>query len=199
MNNEIKKPTDEWHYLEVNRGRYLCPRHGGFCDSCDGYAMNCPICGKSESKKNKENWQINPVNRALEIIRGLQKRSLNRFSILSGITGLFGVFSLFQTDAFLKYWQDLGCWSQTLLMLFSICFFISFICYLTSMAHVKITCREKICGFFGTAKFLKKTIDDWETYMVCCLNAFELCHEIGNKILVLGGVFIIIVLIIQLF
>ena len=197
MDNEIKEKDSLWHYLEVNRGRYLCSRHGGFCDSCDGYAKECSLC--NEAQKKSKNWQVNPIDRVLEIIRGLQKRSLNRFSILSGITGLFGVFSLFQTDAFLKYWQDLGYWSQILLMLFSICFFISFVCYLTSMAHVKITCREKICGFFGTAKFLKKTIDGWETYMVCCLNAFELCHEIGNKILVLGGVFIIIVLSIQLF
>ncbi len=188
-----EEENKKWHYLKVNRGRYLCPRHGGFCDSCDGYAKECPLCESLD--EDKKNWQINPVNRALEIIRGLQARSISRFSILSGIVAALGLFALFNDNTATALNKAINSSSGILLFISSVCFFLSFICYLASMAHVKVTYRDKTCGIFGTAKFLKKTTKCWERYMVCYLHVFEICHKGGN-ILLCSSIFLLITFIV---
>ncbi len=188
-----EKENKKWHYLKVNRGRYLCLEHGSFCDNCDGYVKKCPLC--ESSKEDKKNWQINPVNRALEIIRGLQQRSISRFSILSGIVAALGLLALFNDNTATVLNKAINSPSGILLFFASICFFASFIFYLASMAHVKVTYRDKTCGIFGTAKFLKKTTKCWERYMVCYLHAFEICHKVGNILLCSSVGFLILFII----
>ncbi len=196
MSSENSKPKEKkWHYLDVNKGRYLCLKHGGFCDVADGYARKCPLCNKNDDK----HWQINHVDTALQIVRNLQARSVKRFFIIYGVTGFLGLLSFFKASDPYKIIEAIGYTSVFILFCSSICFFASFICFLTSMAHVKVTYRGKICGIFGTAKFSKKTIKEWEGYMACHLHIFELFHAIGNKSLVLSVGFFIAFLIIQLF
>ncbi len=186
---------NKWHYLKVNKGRYLCSKHGGFCDSSDSYIGACPLCDKNDDDKH---WQINHVDTALQIVRNLQARSMKRFYIIYGVTGFLGLLSVFPEFDIADYLSNL-CWlSKAVLVLFGGCFFLSFIFYLASMAHVKVTYRDKTCGFFGTAKFLKKTTKCWEKYIVCYLHAFEICHKAGNLALCFSMGFLVTFLIIQL-
>ncbi len=191
-NNESDEK--KWHYLDVNRGRYLCSKHGSFCDSSDNYTTNCPICGEC-----KDFLELNHLDRVLQIIRNIQGRSMNRFYILYGIVGALGLFSFFNNSTATAINTAIKLPSGFLLLLASICFFLAFICYLASMAHVRVTRRHFNDSIFGTAEFEEKTIADWESYMVKRLNKFELAHKAGNWLLCISGLFIIVFLFIQLF
>ena len=186
-----EEENKKWHYLKVNRGRYLCTKHGSFCDSSDNYTTNCPICGDCKSF-----LKLNHLDRVLQIIRNIQGRSMNRFSILSGIVGALGLFSLFNDSTATAINTAIKLPSGILLLLASICFFLAFICYLASMAHVRVTDGNSICGI---AKFEEKTIIAWEAYMVKYLNRFELAHKAGNMLLASSGLCIIVFIAIQLF
>ena len=191
MGSEINKSDKkEWHYLDVNRGRYLCLEHGSFCDSSDDYAKECPLCDGN----HKTYWKINHLDRVLQIIRNIQKRSMNRFSILSGIVAALGLFSLFSNNTATAISKAIELSSGILLLLAGICFFLAFIFYLASMAHVKVTDGN---SFLGIAKFEEKTIIDWEAYMVKRLNRFELAHKYGNRVLCLSMGFLILFLFIE--
>ncbi len=193
MGSKKKASTDKWHYLDVNRGRYLCLKHGGFCDSSDNYTTKCPICNKGD----KKNWQINPVDVSLQIVRNLQNRSMKRFYIIYGVTGFLGLFSITQTvtqeNKLFDYLSKLGGVPFGFLVLFGISFILSFVCYLFSMGHVKTTKKEK------PHEFLEETIDDWKKYMAEKIKEFEWYHTTGNLLLALSGLCLIIFLIIQLF
>ncbi len=194
MDNKIKKPTDKWHYLEVNRGRYLCVRHGGFCDSSDGYTKECPLC--NEAQKKSKNWQVNPIDRVLQVMKNLQSRSTRIISITSGATGLFGLVSIFKKDALSAYFLDLDPSSTNVLILFTIFFLSSFVFYFLSIAHMKTT-RAKCCRIFGESKFPKKTIDGWEQHIVNRLSWFEDFHFTSNILLAFSGLCLIIFLLKQ--
>ncbi len=190
MVDKIREKDDTWHYLEVNRGRYLCSKHGSFCDSSDNYTRECPICGEC-----KDFLGLNHLDRVLQIIRNIQSRSMKRFYILYGVTGFLGVFSVFQDFDIVTYLLNLCWFSKGVFGLFGLSFVVSFICYLASMAHVKVTDGN---SFLGIAKFSEKTITGWEAYMVKHLNRFELAHKVGNVALCLSMGFLIVFLIIQL-
>ena len=191
-----EEENKKWHYLKVNKGRYLCLKHGGFCDVADNHAQTCPLCDE-DVKGNEKNWEINHVDTALQIVRNLQARSMNRFYLIYGITGFLGVLSVFQKFDLVNYLSNL-CWlSKVDLILFCVCFFASFICYLISMSHVKVTCRNYKNSIFGTAKFLEKTITGWEAYMVDRVNKFEFSHKAGNWLLCFSVGFLILFLFIE--
>ncbi len=181
----------KWHYLKVNRGRYLCLKHGGFCDSSDNYTTKCPICNKGD----KKNWQINPVDVSLQIVRNLQNRSAKRFYIIYGVTGFLGLFSITQTvtqeNKLFNYLSKFGCISSGFLALFGISFILSFVCYLFSMGHVKTTKKGK------SNEFLEETIDDWKKYMAERIKLFEGWHMAGNILLAFSGTGIIMFLFAQ--
>ncbi len=186
MVDKIRGKDDTWHYLEINRGRYLCLEHGSFCSDFDNYAKKCPY------NNCKNAMEINNVDRTLQIIRGLQERSLNRFSILYGVIGALGLFSFFQEPEQLATLLNLSCTSKFLLWLSSILFLTSFICYLISMNHVKTT------EWFKPSKFKIKTITEWNEYIARYLSGFEAFHKIGNALLCFSVFFIIIFLVTQL-
>ena len=183
----------EWHYLDVNRGRYLCLKHGSFCDSSDNYVKACPLCDGN----HKTYWKINHLDRVLQIIRNIQGRSMTRFSILSGIVGALGLFSLFNDNTVTAINTAIKLPSAILLFIASILFFLAFIFYLSSMAHVRVTRRHFKDSIFGTAEFEEKTIIAWEAYMVNRLNKFELAHKAGNWLLCFSVGFIILFLFIE--
>ncbi len=193
MNNEIKGKDDTWHYLEVNRGRYLCSRHGGFCDSSDGYSKVCPLCGDDcKGSVDKNNWQVNPIDRVLQVMKNLQSRSIRIIQILSGVTGFLGLLSIFKEDNPFTFLSDLGYISWGFLALFIVCFITSFICYLRSMPHMKTTNLDGITGFS------KKPIDKWEDYIAKHLAKFEWYHTIGTRSLAWSGGFLILFILAQL-
>ncbi len=177
-----------WHYLKVNKGRYLCLKHGGFCDVADGYAKKCPLCNKNDDK----HWQINPVDTALQIVRNLQARSMNRFYLIYGVTGFLGLLSLFEGKEILGYLSNADCISWGFLAFFGIFFIASSICYLLSMGHVKTTDSG------DPPEFLEKTIYKWETYMEKNISKFEWYHTTGNRLLALSGGSIILFIIAQI-
>ncbi len=197
MNNEIKKPTDKWHYLEVNRGRYLCSRHGGFCDSSDGYSKVCPLCGDDcKGSVDKNNWQVNPIDRVLQVMKNLQSRSIRIIQILSGITGFLGLLSIFKEDALSAYLSDIDTSSTNVLIAFIILFILSLVFYFLSIAHMKTT-EVKCWGICGGTKFSKKTIRRWEQHIVKRLGWFESCHAFSNILLALSGLCLIVFLLKQ--
>lgn len=59
-------------YAELNRGRYLCEDHGGFCDESDNYANTCALC---KSKRSRKKWRTNEVARTLVIVNDLQRKT----------------------------------------------------------------------------------------------------------------------------
>ncbi len=191
-----EEENKKWHYLDVNRGRYLCSEHGGFCDSSDGYAMNCPLC--KELERDKENWRVNHIDRVLQVMKNLQTRSIRIIQILSGATGLLGLFSILKKDALSAYFLTLGSFSTKLLILFIISFLFSFVLYFLSIAHMKTT-EVKCWGICGGTKFSKKTIRRWEQHIVKRLGWFESCHAFSNILLAFSGLCIIAFLFIQLF
>ncbi len=178
-----KSDKKEWHYLDISRGRYLCLEHGGFCYKSDGHAQKCPMCNGTKE------LQINKISRSLQIIRGLQARSLNRFSILSGIIGVLGLFSFFQSPEFASHVLDIDCPLNILLYSSGVSFLISFICYLISMNHVKTT------QWFNPCKFKIQTITKWENYLARNLSLFEALHKIGNMLLCISIVSLILFII----
>ncbi len=190
MGSEEEKP---WHYLKVNRGRYLCLEHGGFCDSSDGYSKVCPLCGDDcKGSVDKNNWQVNPIDRVLQVMKNLQSRSIRIIQILSGVTGLFGLFSFFQREDIAGELKKLDWCSFIILAIFIILFLISFIFYLLSMPHMKTTNLDGITGFS------KKTIDKWEDYIAEHLAKFEQHHITGTISLALSGGFLILFILVQL-
>ena len=180
-----------WHYLKVNKGRYLCLKHGGFCDVADGYAKKCPLCDENV-KGNETNWEINPVDTALQIVRNLQARSMNRFYLIYGVTGFLGLLSLFEGKEIAGYLSNADCIAWGFLALFGLSFIASSICYLFSMGHVKTTDSG------DPPEFLEKTIAKWETYMEINISKFEWYHTTGNRLLALSGGSIILFIIAQL-
>ncbi len=190
MDNKIKGKDSLWHYLEVNRGRYLCSKHGGFCDSSDGYAKECPLC--KESENYKKNWRVNPIDRVLQVMKNLQSRSIRIIQILSGVTGLFGLFSFFQSEDIAGELKKLDWFSLIILAIFIILFLISFIFYLLSMPHMKTTNLKNESGFS------EKKIKEWEDYIVEHLANFEWYHTTGTKFLAWSGGFLILFLLAQL-
>ena len=183
-NNESDEK--KWHYLDISRGRYLCLEHGGFCYKSDGHAKTCPICNDTEK------LQINKISRSLQIIRGLQARSLNRFSILSGIIGVLGLFSFFQSPELLIHLR-LDDFEKSLFYFSGVFFLASFFFYLISMKHVKTT------QWFNPVKFQIKTITQWERYMAFNLSLFEVFHKLGNLFLCSSILLLILFSITQLF
>ena len=189
MSSKKKTSTDKWHYLNVNRGRYLCLKHGGFCDSSDNYTTKCPICNKGD----KKNWQINPVDVSLQIVRNLQNRSAKRFYLIYGTTGFLGLLLFFKEYTRSADLPNLDCISVVFLVLFISLFFLAFIFYLLSMGHVKVTDSS------DPPKFIEKTLTEWKLYMAEKIKRFEWYHTAGNLLLALSGLFIIAFLFIQLF
>ena len=158
----------QWHYLEVNRGRYLCAEHGGFCDSSDGYSKSCPLC----SEKTRAAWVNNNLDRTLQIVKNLQSRSQRSLAVVITFVGAFGIAKLFDKQEVIGgVFRTSSGWllsSAVFLMIMAIGL------YLLSMGHISVV---------PSGRFEKKTLAEWEEHFAKKLRTLEKRHNSA------GGVF----------
>jgi hypothetical protein len=83
-----------YSFLDVCRGRYLCEKHGGFCDGADNYCPKCPVCDRHIDRSDEAVWTVNRVDRVLHQVNGLQKRSLRNASLVSTILAGIGAITV---------------------------------------------------------------------------------------------------------
>jgi len=174
-----------YHFLSVNRGRYLCKEHGAFCDSSDGYLDACPLC--PSGKENE--WAVNNVDRALQILANLQSRSQRSLTVVSGLFGAFGLASLLSKAS----GGDISALQMPVIFpaLSAALFLISIWFFLTSMAHMDL---------IDESGFMTLGIEEWENKVADCIRDNERLHfwagvSFGAAITVLSGglLFIIVV------
>ncbi len=158
---------DEWHYLEISRGRYLCEMHGGFCDSCDGHHPECQLC----EPKKRASWSVNNVDRGLQIVRGLQGRSQRSLTVVTSALGALGVISILGEEHIRSFFANLPGCLQVTMGLSVLLVVASVICYLLSMAHMPVT---------NSNKFMSKSMAGWEAHIAAFLNTIEFRHKCGS-------------------
>ncbi len=166
----------EWHYLEVNRGRYLCSEHGGFCDSSDNYAGTCPICLKKGEKSDLEKWSANKVDRGLQVVRNLQNRSKALLGFASGLFGVFGVSVVAQqiTSKGENPFAFLSSWQLCLLSASLFLWLIAFACLVLSLGNFSPT-KGRV--------FDKQSLDKWDRSVADSLSRFECRQSWGVRAL----------------
>ena len=64
----FRKRQSSVRYAKIDRGRYLCPNQGGFCDKADGFLDKCPLC--SLKPEHRSIWQTNDVLCLLKYVLG---------------------------------------------------------------------------------------------------------------------------------
>lgn len=170
-----------WGYLDVCRGRYLCTEHGSFCDSSDDYQSSCPRCpdtGSGADVKGSAEVRNNPLDRGLQIMRNLQSRSARYASIIGGVFASMAALAVIFHEAkdlsalaMSNSWFVIVCAVVFLFSLISLCFF------LASMAHMPTLAGRP-------ARFMTKTIADWECHVAFHLSRFECRHSWGVRFLV---------------
>ena len=168
-----------WHYLEINRGRYICEEHGSFCDSSDQYALCCPLCPSDKSEK----FSFNPIDRGLQIMRNLQDRSARNASIVAGLFAAMSAMLVFGSS-------DEGAFINSSFSKFiagSMVFgLIALALFLFSMSHMPTIQKRNGCN-----EFMTKKLSSWERHIVIHLRRFENLHICG--IWVFGFAVIIVV------
>lgn len=160
----------KWNYWEVNRGRYICETHGGYCDGCDGYATKCPAC-KAEKSVTQS---VNSVDRILHIINGLQKRSKRNASMATALSGALGVFALFLRISEIEL--SIPVFHSLLLMGIS-CLVISIFLYAASMRQVDMVKRGEIA---------ERTLCEFNTLFLVELQKFEWWHKWAGRLFALA-------------
>ncbi len=161
----------EWHYLEVCRGRLLCPEHGGYCDSSDAHADKCPLCLEEGSLSSV----INPIDRGLQIMKNLQNRSARNAAIVSGVIGALSVLFVFGGTELTSIGLAIAILPIRIAV---VCGFLCIGLFLSSMAHMPIT-ESDVSSHTKKTIFMTKSLDDWETYVVTYLEKFEARHKFG--------------------
>ncbi len=157
----------EWHYLEINRGRYICKEHGSFCDSSDQYVHSCPLCASGKSKE----FSFNPIDRGLQIMRNLQNRSARNASIVAGLFAAMSAMLVFGSS-------DGGVFINSVFSKFiagSMVFgLIALGLFLFSMSHMPTIQKRNGCN-----EFMTKKLSGWERHIVKYLSRFEKLHIFG--------------------
>ncbi|WP_299662765.1 hypothetical protein [uncultured Ruegeria sp.] len=151
-----------FHFLKINRGRYLCPEHGSFCDSSDGYATACPLCVQAD----KKNWTTNNIDRALQILGNIQSRSQRNLAVASGFLGAVGLVSVLEKVGGANILQQLDGFTPFLIAsLGSLVFSIAL--YVSSMAHMDVTLN---------GQFLSLELEQWEKMIADFIKQMEVRH-----------------------
>lgn len=175
-----------YNYLEVNNGRYLCNLHGSFFGDLDQHSKGCPICCASKDTVGK--WEFNPVDRGLNVVRNLQRRSRDILKMETGVLGFLGA-SAFAKKAFLEADLKLLLSSDLQMKLggiAAIALLLSMIMYILSLGSVNPTkwCNIKPWGSHGG--FHKKKLAEWEKFIARKLFRLELYHLGGATGLLVG-------------
>ncbi len=169
---------NEWHYLKICRGRFICSEHGAFCDSSDNYVYRCILCDKLEAGTAID-WTNNSVDRGLQIMRNLQNRSARNAAIVAGLFGILSVFLILNQDN-TELVQEFA--SRPILaisiVLGIVLGLVSLGFFLSSMAHMPTIHREGWLGL-GKASFMEKSLTAWEAHVAQSLSRFELRHRLG--------------------
>jgi len=171
--------SDNLHYSDICRGRYLCAEHGGFCDGADDYVNHCPLCGPEGA--DKKIWTVNRADRLLHLVNGLQKRSARNASLISLIGGGFGALSLL-----LRFTEDAGATGLGAVSVYPVWIQLglSFLvlsvgCYSLSMAQIQTT---------SNGRELEKMMGEWETFLTGELKKMEIWHAWAGRMFTLGVV-----------
>ncbi|MEQ9567922.1 MAG: hypothetical protein RLN85_19290, partial [Pseudomonadales bacterium] len=148
---------------EVNRGRFLCSVHGGFCDSVDGYSNVCPICKHNENVS----LQVNPVDRSLHIINGLQNRSKRNAALVTAVSG--GLASIGVLTKLVPGSTEIVSVSQPWFLASILILVVAVVLYGLSMKHVSITDRKgfKIDSIEGFERYLAGKTRNFECWHNC--------------------------------
>lgn len=169
-----------YHFLTINRGRYLCSLHGSFCDSSDGYLQACPLCGTGA----RGDWSENRLDRALQVVGNLQKRSSRNLAVVSGLLGAFGALSLFGSDH-VAWSTQLKEGSFSRLGVIGLCsLVVSLVMYVFSMSHMQLTTAPKLS--FRKGEFQSYSLDAWEIYVAGFVRQIERLHLLGNLLFASG-------------
>jgi hypothetical protein len=179
----------KWEYLDVCRGRYLCPAHGSFCDSSDAYQNYCPRCQK-DCELMRARFENNPVDRGLQIMRNLQNRSARYASILAGLFASIAAIAILLAERDLSSGTVLNNYYFQGVCLISVATGLSSLgLFLWSMGHMPTI------GSKGPEKgrFMKKTIYGWEEHVAHYLSLFERRHTWGIFVFLIAVTIFIIV------
>jgi hypothetical protein len=170
-----------WHYLHVNRGRYLCSEHGSFCDSSDGYAVSCPCCSCKNSCDQLEiAWTPNNIDRALQLINGLQNRSKRNLAALAGFLGAIGgLGALNAITGFINFESDFYYSPKFLIFLFLAITSLS-----TSLLLFSISLKQ--ISVIYSCEFQEQNLSDWEAFFAKHLECLENLQKYAGYAFVFG-------------
>lgn len=171
--------STKFHYLLVNRGRYICEQHGSFCDECDGYLQVCPLCKTENIDRAK--WNTNHIDRLLQIVNGLQKRSQRNMAIVASIVGGIGALKILSEMLETTPLQINSIWFFVPLLLAILFFLLSLWLYAGSMGHIKVT---EYCSIPA------KSVDEWEKDLSIELSKLESRHTCAGNLLAVGILFL---------
>ena len=155
-----------FHFLSVNRGRYLCREHGSFCDSSDGYLQSCPLCSDQSSGV----WEQNRVDRALQILGNIQARSQRSLAVATGLLGVVGLAGVLDKFAGLEATAQLDSFVPALLVGFC-ALLASVLFFMLSMKHMDVTLN---------GRFRSLEIDQWEAQISGFIGQVERHHSIAT-------------------
>ncbi len=166
--------SEKLHFLEVNRGRYLCSMHGGFCDSSDSYQSKCPACSTDKSIGGSDGplsvASINYVDRVLQIIGNLQQRSLRSVQL---ITALFGGIAIIELTGNRAQLVGTGALEVSGFIVFAACLLIALLFYSVSIRHIPVT---------NDGSLECHTLIEWERKFSLELSNLEWWHRWAGRI-----------------
>jgi hypothetical protein len=177
----------KFSYLELNRGRYLCPDHGGFCDSVDNYQVKCPLCGTMDPLKH---WQINKVDRLLQVVNGLQNRSKRNVALLASLIGGIGLLRLASALGNSDGSLLTSDWAKALTFFAVACLLLSLSMYGASMPHIRTMQKQEQPT---------RTVNEWEKSLGAELFKMERWHKRAGLLFGMSTALLAIAVLVQMF
>lgn len=184
--NNLDIEHKEYGYVEVNRGRYLCTKHGAYCDSSDNYLTRCPLC-KDEKESS---YYPNKIDRLLQIVNGLQNRSKRNLTLLASLIGGMSILRLVASLEATGSSININPLTITIAYLSVAILLLSLALYSASMAHIK-TVRD--------GQLQRMTLAKWEQHLAGKLQSLERWHSWAGNLFGLGSLLLIIAITIQIF
>jgi hypothetical protein len=165
------------NYFAINKGRYVCVKHGAYCSDQDGNATQCPICASTPGINAQK--QINTPGRILSTINGLQERALRQIQLFSLLAVAASFLNFIDSDTFtiseLLFLPTAKC--AIVLLLASV------LSFAAAMTHIRVS----------NAQFKSdKTINEWTKTMHKELEKLEFLFTIASGGLK-GALFFLIV------
>lgn len=183
MSEDKKTDAKKFHYLEVNRGRYICLQHGGFCDEKDGNTKECPLCAKGTCRNE---WRVNNISRAITLMNGHQERAKSKVALLLSVSTALTAFSYFESKndstSILDVWDSVFLCAITLGI---ICLLIATSCFIAAMKSVPVILEKR-------PAFQKKTLSKFEVFFANQIKKVECWDKWGMYLSFAGSGLIIL-------